>query len=112
MVPFEWMMDSRMAEKDNYKPIFTSPSNANKYQEQVPVPRMPGPHDVKDFTNQIPGACMKSGSPPPVHEKPRGAPVVGSHISNNVPLGPVSVPSERIRATSGVYDAPAAFSTV
>jgi hypothetical protein len=38
--------------------------------------------------------------------------MTGSQISNNVPIGPLSVPSERIRATSGVYETPAPFSTV
>lgn len=111
MVPFEWMVDSRMAEKDNYKPLFTSPATEAKYHEHVPVPRMPGPHDVKDFTNQIPGASMKQGTPPMV-ETPRGVSLVGSNISNNVPIGPASVPSERIRALSGVYNPPTPFSTV
>jgi hypothetical protein len=109
MVPFEWLNNSRMAEKDNYKPVFATPFKYSKYSEQVPSPRMPGPHDAKDFTNQIPGANMQYGAPPSVQERVTSPIITGQNHPDAVPLGPPSVPSERIRATTGQYGAPAMF---
>lgn len=115
MMPFEWAVDSRYASKDAYvptiaKPLATSSAAASHCvrldrDAGVPVPRIPGPRDPPNFTNQLASDALGVA---PVHVTRVYPPPTRSGIPNpHAPPGPGYVEMER--ATTGILAPPPPF---
>ncbi len=60
MIPFEWAIDSRHANKDMFRPQIGVVSR-HPIPDAVPVPRQPRKGDAPDFNNTIPGSSQTKG---------------------------------------------------
>jgi hypothetical protein len=105
MIPFEWSVDTRAAQKDSIYSELQGPIGQSALVRdrqmmcgQVYVePAVPVPRPQKNFTDTVPGAPqVREGPPPPSREVGRG----GSHPSN---------PIDHNVANNGILEAPAPF---
>jgi hypothetical protein len=121
MVPFEYLVDSRHASKDDVydklmQPIEQSPLVRDRQMmcgslyvdTAVPVPRPRGPKEPVTFNDTVPGARLTGGVTPSVHETPRGASVMGKGHPDAPPRW-IANPAERERAETGVWGPPPPF---
>lgn len=125
MVPFEHLVDSRHASKDEIYNQLVGPAVVARSQlvadrqlvcgipyvsQAVPVPKARGPNDPQTFHDTVPGASQRVVMPPPVaNETPRGAPKTGSDSMYAPPRGAPTF-GERERAATGVLAPPPPFS--
>jgi hypothetical protein len=122
MVPFEHLIDSRHASKDDIyaqlkQPIAASPlvrdrqflCNTLYVDPAVPVARPRGPKEPASFNDAIPGASQRVGSTPAAHETPRGGPPKGQRDHPDAPPRWIANPAEKKRSETGIIEPPPPF---
>lgn len=130
MRPFEWGVNSTLAQKDGYYAKVTQPlaqsQTARDHQflcgtlfvdPAVPVARPQRPGAPVDFNDGVPGSAQRpvqsDGTAPPVartNAAPYGVAKQGVSNAMAPPLGIATNPVERLRAEKGILAAPTPFS--